>query len=61
MAVTLGDLFWRRFGTGWSECHGLDAAQAAVQIMGPLKNWTPIQMQEQIALYQKDLEQTRVA
>jgi glycerol-3-phosphate dehydrogenase len=55
MAMSLSDLLWRRFGVGWSSCQGLDMAEPAAGLMGPLLGWSDDERHSQIARYREEV------
>ncbi len=55
MALTLGDLLWRRFQVGWSACQGLDMLPAAAEWMGGILAWTPQEKSRQLDQYKAEI------
>jgi len=55
MAVSIGDIFWRRFGIGHSICRGLDALEPAVQVGKDVLGWPLAEVQRQISEYRSEI------
>ena len=61
MALSLGDLLWRRLQVGWSPCGGLDCGELAARWMGEILNWSDEERLSQIARYQAEAAAARSA
>lgn len=55
MAMTLGDLLWRRLEVGWSVCQGLDMADSAAALMADLLGWSETERLRQADLYRAEV------
>ncbi len=59
MAMTLGDLLWRRLEVGWSVCQGLDMVVSAADLMAGLLGWSETERLRQADLYRAEVASNR--